>query len=89
MMSWLFSFQAGRVRQALMATFAAAALTGCQTRFYRHGLNGVPEYRTMAAEVGLGPDVSVGYEHIRAFLEPILAGVVPDGAQRDPTQRTW
>ena len=89
MMSSLFSSQAGRLRQALMATFAARGLTGCQTRFYRHGLNGVPEYRTMAAEVGLGPDVSVGYEHTRAFLEPILTGVVPDSAEWDPTQRTW
>ena len=43
----------------------------------------------MAAEVGLRPDVSVGYEHTRAFLEPILTGVVPDSAEWDPTQRTW
>ena len=89
MMSSLFSFQAGRLRQALMATFAARGTHRLPDALPPPPTQWRAEYRTMAADVGLGPDVSVGYEHIRAFREPILAGVVPDNAQWDPTQRAW
>jgi hypothetical protein len=43
----------------------------------------------MAAKVGLAPDLSVGYEQARAFLDPILAGVLPDDDRWNVSRRMW
>jgi hypothetical protein len=43
----------------------------------------------MAAELGLNPELSAGYEQARAFLEPILRGTILDDARWDPARRTW
>jgi hypothetical protein len=48
-----------------------------------------PGYRRIAAEVGLHPELSIGYEQAQAFLDPILAGTVPDDARWDSSRRTW
>jgi hypothetical protein len=84
-----FAFSAGRLRSALDQTFGArrthpvpSALPVPPTE-WRSG------YRRMAGELGLNPELSVGYKEARAFLDPVLAGTVPDDATWDPARRTW
>jgi hypothetical protein len=43
----------------------------------------------MAAEVGLDPELPVGYEWARAFLDPLLSGIVADDASWDPVRPSW
>jgi hypothetical protein len=81
--------KAERLRQALQATFVT------------RGSHPLPKvlppppplwrtaYRKTAKEVGLDTDMHAGYEKARAFLDPILAGTIPDGSQWDPTQHKW
>jgi hypothetical protein len=89
MMGSLFSFQAGRLRRALEATFAARDTHPLPSVFPTPPLQWRVAYRRMAAEVGLVPDMSVGYEQAAAFLNPILQATTPDNAQWDPARHTW
>ena len=89
MMGSLFSFQAGRLRRALEATFAARDTHPLPSVLPTPPLQWRVAYRRMAAEVGLDPDMSVGHEQAAAFLNPILAGTAPSDARWDPVQRTW
>ncbi|MBX5490762.1 MAG: nucleotidyl transferase AbiEii/AbiGii toxin family protein [Chloroflexi bacterium] len=75
----LFAFAAGRLRSALDATFAARATHPVPTAppppaAWRAG------YRRLAAEIGLDPEMSVGYAQARAFLDPVLARSVAEDA---------
>ena len=89
MMRSLFSFQAGRVRRAFEPTFAARDTHPLPSVLPAPPPQWRGAYRRMAAEVGLDPDMSVGYERARAFLDPILGGTAPDGTRWDPTRHTW
>lgn len=89
MMSSLFGFQASRLRRALEATFDARGTHPLPASLSPPPLQWRPAYRKMAAEVGLDPDMSVGYERVKVFLDPILAGAVPDDARWKPTQQSW
>ncbi len=85
----LFPFEAGRLRRALQHTFGTRT-----THALPHTLPPPPSqwstpYSRMAAEMGLDPELSVGYEQARAFLDPVLGGTVPDGARWDPARRAW
>jgi len=84
-----FSFQAGRLRRALEATFSSWA-----THLLPPALPPPPAqwripYRRIATEVGLDPDVTVGYEQANIFLGPILAGAIPEHMQWNPMQHAW
>jgi len=89
MMSALFNFQAGRVRRALQAVFAARSTRTLSASLPPPPTQWRAAYRKMAGEVGLDEDLLVGYERARAFLDPILSGSVPDGGQWNPTQHSW
>ena len=89
MMSALFNFQAGRVRRALQAVFAARSTHTLSASLPPPPTQWRAAYRQMAGEVGLDEDLLVGYERARAFLDPILSGSVPDDAQWNPTQHSW
>jgi hypothetical protein len=83
-----FAFEAGRLRRALDATFAARAIQPLPSALpppdeWR------PGYRRMAAESGLDPELSAGYEQARVFLDPVLGETIPDNAGWDPARRTW
>lgn len=85
----LFPFQAGRLTDSLRATFDAR-----DTHPLPQALPPPPPawrvaYRNMAAEVGLDPELSAGYEQARAFLDPILSGTVSDDGRWDPIRRMW
>lgn len=84
-----FAFEAGRLRSALDATFAARAVQPLPSSLPPPPEEWRPGYRRMAGEAGLDPDLSAGYEQARAFLDPILGGTVPDDAGWDPARRTW
>ncbi|HLC30564.1 MAG TPA: nucleotidyl transferase AbiEii/AbiGii toxin family protein [Dehalococcoidia bacterium] len=88
-MSSLSAFQAGRLRLALEATFAARG-----THHLPGSLPPPPSewriaYRRIAIEAGLERGMEVGYEHAKAFLGPVLAGTIPDLALWDPGRRAW
>lgn len=84
-----FPFEAGRLRRALDATFATRTVQPLPSALPPPPEEWRPGYRRMAAEAGLDPELSAGYEQARAFLDPILGGTVPDGARWDPARRTW
>jgi hypothetical protein len=84
-----FPFEAGRLRSALHATFGARGSHPLPSALPPPPDQWRPGYRRMAAEVGLDPDLSAGYEQARAFLDPVLAGTVLDNATWDPARRTW
>ena len=84
-----FAFEAGRLRGALDATFAARAIQPLPSALPPPPDEWHLGYRRMAAEVGLDPELSAGYEKARAFLDPLLGGTIPDGARWDPARRPW
>lgn len=85
----LFPFQAGRFRSALSETFSTRGTHRLPPALPPPPAEWRPGYRRMAAEVGLDPELSAGYEQARAFLDPILSGTVPDDGRWDPIRRTW
>jgi hypothetical protein len=81
--------KAGQLRQALKAIFVAR-----ESHPLPAALSPPPPlwrtaYRKTAIEVGLDADIDAGYERVRIFLDPILAGTIPDASQWDPVQHKW
>jgi len=89
MISSLFGFQAGRLSRALEVTFDTRSTHPLPVSLSPPPTQWRAAYRRMAGEVGLDPDMAVGYERVKIFLDPILAGMVPDDAQWKPTQHRW
>lgn len=85
----LFAFQAGRLRNALRATFEARGTAPLPPALPTPPPGWGPPYRKLATEVGLDPDVSVGYRDAAAFLDPVLGGTVKDIEQWDPIRHAW
>ncbi|MDP8923219.1 MAG: nucleotidyl transferase AbiEii/AbiGii toxin family protein [Chloroflexota bacterium] len=54
-----------------------------------HPSTRVKDLVRMATEVGLDPELFVGYEQARAFLDPILGGTVPDDATWHSDRWRW
>ena len=84
-----FSLQAGRLRRALEATFSARNTHPLPSRFPSPQQGWRAPYRRMAEEANLSPDIRLGYERARRFLDPILAGSTADDARWDPMRHTW
>jgi hypothetical protein len=87
--SLLFPVEAGRLRRALHHTFGTRT-----THALPHTLPPPPfrwssAYRRMAAELGLEPELAIGYEQTRVFLDPVLHGAVHDDARWNPAGRAW
>jgi hypothetical protein len=89
LVSSLFRFQAGPLRSALRATFDGRGTHPLPVALPVPPPGWGPAYRKVAAEVGLEPEVSIGYQQVAAFLNAILGGAVGDAAQWDPSRRTW
>lgn len=89
MISSPFGFQATRVSRALKVTFEGRNTHPLPASLSPPPSQWRPAYRRMAAEVRFDPDMAVGYERVKVFLNPILAGAVPDHAQWSPTQQRW
>ena len=80
---------AGRVRQALAATFASRGAHGLPPALPPPPPGWATPYRRLALEVGLDPDVGRGHRLAAAFLDPILDGALPDDARWDPVHGRW
>jgi hypothetical protein len=85
----LFPFGAARLRSAFDQTFGVRGTHPAPSALPPPPAEWRIGYRRMAAEVGLDPELSVGYQEARAFLDPILAGTVPDDARWDPPRQAW
>lgn len=88
-MASLFSFQAGRLRRALEATFTVRGTHPLPSSLPLPPSQWRTAYRRAAVEVGLDPDMTAGYNRARGFLDSVLAGAVTDDARWDPAQQTW
>ncbi|MGH2460069.1 MAG: nucleotidyl transferase AbiEii/AbiGii toxin family protein [Chloroflexota bacterium] len=85
----LFPFQASRLRTALRATFSARGSQQLPSMLPMPPPEWQVPFRRMATEVGVDPELSVGYEQARSFLDPLLDGSVPDDARWDPAFQRW
>jgi len=83
------AFEAGRVQGALHATFAGRGTHPLPAALPLPPADWGPAYRRLAHEVGLDPDVRIGFALAATFLDPLLAGTVSDRARWDPLQGTW
>ena len=85
----LFPFRAGRLRSALHSTFDARGTHPLPTVLPQPPVGRGLAYRKLASELGLDPEVSIGYQQAALFLDPILDGAASDTAQWDPVRRSW
>jgi hypothetical protein len=85
----LFPFGAARLRSALDETLGARGTHPVPSALPPPPTEWRLGYRRMAAEVGMDPELSAGYQGARVFLDPILAGTVPDDARWDPARQAW
>lgn len=89
MISSFFALNAGRLWQALKAIFVARGSHPLPTALPLPPPLWRTAYRKTATEVGLDVDMAAGYEHVKAFLDPVLARTMPDTAQWDPVKHRW
>src|SRR5262249_37532799 len=89
LISSLFPFQASRLRDAFGATFDARGRQPMPSAFPPPPPEWHAPVRRMAAEAGVHPELSDAYEQARAFLDPVLAGTIPDDARWDPSRQAW
>jgi hypothetical protein len=90
MVSSLFAFSAGRLRQALRAIFVARGTHPLPTVLPQPPPLWRTAYRKTATEAGLDIDnMAAGYEQVRTFVDSVLAGTIPDAAQWDPVKHRW
>jgi len=83
------AFEAGRLYEALHATFAGRATHPLPAALPPPPADWGPAYRRLAREVGLDPDVRSGFALAATFLDPLLAGTLPDRARWAPLLGTW
>ena len=87
--SSLFSMNASRLRKSMESTFTSRATHPLPEEFPLPPSDWRVPYQRMAEEVDLEPDFKVGYELVRAFLDPILATACQDEGEWDPTTGSW
>lgn len=85
----LATFEAGRLRAALEATFAARGLQVLPTALPPPPVAWSAPYRTLAREVGLPPDLAAGHRAVAVFLDPLLAGQVDGWARWSAEAGSW
>ncbi len=89
MISSLFSFKAGQLRQALKAIFTTRKSHPLPTELPPPSSSWQTSYRKTATEIGLDIDMSAGYKHVKAFLDPVLTGIISDAAQWNLVTQKW
>lgn len=89
MMGSLFSFQAGRLKHALDATFASRTMHPLPFVLPAPPSEWRVAYRRMALDADLDADMASGYKQAAAFLNPILQGVIADEAEWNPQRHSW
>lgn len=84
-----FTFLAGRLIQALEATFDSRGTHAIPVELPPPPPDWRIPYRRLANEVGLDAEVSTGYESAKVFLNPVLEGQVPAEAKWNPAKHKW
>ena len=82
-------FAADRLRQAIVQTFRIRGTQPVPATLPLPPIDWDVRYRIQATEVGLNPDINVGYRLAAKYLDPILDGSVPDAATWDHRQGVW
>ncbi len=82
-------FEAERQRTALRTVFANRGTHPLPIAMPPPPSDWRRAYRRMANDVGIDPDVSIAYEQVAAFLNPILDETTPNDARWDPVGRVW
>ncbi len=83
------SFEAERLQAALEATFAGSGLQPLPAALPPPPIAWAGPYRALAREVGMPPDIAVGFRAVAAFLDPLLAGQMDERARWDAAAGTW
>lgn len=83
-----FTFDAGRLREALERTFAARGAQPVPSALPAPPATWQVDYGRVAARLGLDTDVDAACQVASAFLDPVLASQVPAGAW-DPGCKGW
>lgn len=84
-----YSIQAGRLRHALEAVFAARDSHALPARFPLPPQGWATPYRAMAREIGIDPDIKKGCEAVAAFLDPLLNRAVLVDGKWWPKRNEW
>jgi hypothetical protein len=85
----LFDFDASQLRRALESVFSARATYALPSALPPPPNTWRVPYRTIAREMDLDPNLSVGYDQARAFLNPILIGSTATEGRWDPEIQKW
>jgi predicted nucleotidyltransferase component of viral defense system len=83
------AFQAGMLRRALEKTFRQRSAHALPTGFPPPPAYWVAPYAKLAAEIGLDQDLASAHAMAAGFLDSVLMGTLPDGAQWEPTGGVW
>jgi predicted nucleotidyltransferase component of viral defense system len=81
--------EAGRLKAALQTTFDGRGSHPLPLSLPPPPPDWRAAYAKIAAEVGLDPELAVGYEHVKRFLDPLLGGSVSDDARWNPLLQSW
>jgi hypothetical protein len=81
--------EAGRLKTALQRTFDGRGSHPLPLSLPPPPPDWRAAYGKMAAEVSFDPELAVGYEHAKRFLDPLLAGLVSDDARWEPLVQRW
>jgi predicted nucleotidyltransferase component of viral defense system len=80
---------ASQLREAIDATFSERTVHDIPHRFVEPPTTWATRFTDLATEVGLDPDIDVGFRLTAAFLDPVLRGSVPGDARWSPMQGSW
>lgn len=81
------TLDATRLRAALVGTFEGRRQHALPSRLPRPPADWAGPYRKLAQEVGINPDLLVGYSEATTLLDPVLAGL--DAGRWDPERGLW
>lgn len=84
-----FPMDALRLRSAFVSVFDARRTHPLPAAFPPPAREWTIAYRQIAGELGLDGDVAAGFEQVRRYLDPVLAGDVRRGIRWDPLQAAW
>lgn len=82
-------FSAGDLRRALATTFGQRGHQESPSLLPAPPTAWSAPYRGLATEVGLDPDLGVGFRQAAAFINPILDGAVSDEARWENEALHW
>jgi len=89
LMAVTMAFEAGRLRAAHEATFAARGSHPLPTHLPSPPSSWAGPYRQLANEVGIELELDAGHHIAARFLDPLLSGQLANSARWEPSERQW